>query len=221
MNNPNVNQRGQVTINSGRQVIVPRARFNCSGRITNIAVSMSQPSHINIPNMRVINLPLFQVWHPTSFNSSTYNKIGEVQLPKGDFVGLGFRKSYYHVNLQINSSSQIEFHSGDVIGYYQPSDPLRLIGSISTTGYTSYSNIASSPSTSIDINNVNNTDNSYQPLIEVLFGKVIRLNPFSHKLMHPHKHTYMHTYMGAYTHMHTHMCSTCSMHACTHTLSQI
>ena len=175
VNNPNVNQVGQVIISSGRQVIVPRAKFNCSGRITNVTVSMqSQPV---IPNN---NLPLFQVWHPTSLNSSTYNKIGEVQLPAGEFVGVGVGRSYFFANLTLNGNSQIKFQSGDVIGYYQPSSSHRSIGSIQSSGFTSYSNTVSSPLTSIDISTVDNTDNNHQPLIAVMFGKVIKINSYQH-----------------------------------------
>ena len=80
---------------------------------------------------------------------------------------------YYHASLSLNSSSQIEFQSGDVIGYYQPSDPQRLIWSIQTSGYTSYSNSVTSPSTSIDTNNVDNIETNRQPLIAVMFGKIM------------------------------------------------
>ena len=162
MNNPNVNQRGQLIIDDGRQVIVPNARFNCNGRITNVAVSMQE----NFGN----GYPLFQVWHPTALNSSTYNKIGEMKLPGGNFIRIG---QYYYVSLSLNKSSQIEFQSGDVIGYYQPSNPRRRIRSIQTSGYTSYSNNATSPLSSIDINNVDNTEHDHQPLIEVMFGKIM------------------------------------------------
>ena len=31
-----------MTIDDERQVIVPKARFNCNGRITNVAVSMGK-----------------------------------------------------------------------------------------------------------------------------------------------------------------------------------
>ena len=165
MNNPNVNQRGPLTIDDGRQVIVPNARFNCNGRITNVAVSMQE----NFGK----DYPLFQVWHPTALNSSTYNKTGEVELPAGTFIGIGSKRSYYHVSLPLNSNSQIEFQSGDVIGYYQPSNPRRRIWSIQASGYTSYSNTAISSLTSIDINNVNNIENDHQPLIEVMFGKIM------------------------------------------------
>ena len=95
VNNPDVNQRGDVFIRSGRQVIVPKATFNCSGRITNIAVSMRcWPFGSNIP--------LFQVWHPISLNSTTYNKIGDVQLPAGNRIG---RRSYNYANLSLNNSN--------------------------------------------------------------------------------------------------------------------
>ena len=165
MNNPDINQKGEVFISSGRQVIVPRAKFNCSGKITIVAVSMSQADNLN--------LPLFQVWRPTSFNTSTYNKISEFQLPAGYFVAVDDGRHYHYANLRLNASSQIEFQPGDVIGYYQPSEPQRLIGSIQTSGYTSYSNNVTGSLTSIDTNNVDNIENNYQPLIEVMFGKIM------------------------------------------------
>ena len=165
MNNPNVNQRGDVSIASGRQVIVPRVRLNCNGRITNVAVSMV------LGRLSGTNLPLFQVWHPTP-NSTTYNKVGEVELPLGDLFGI-IGAGYYVANLLLNSNNQIEFQSGDVIGYYQPSDPQRLLSSVQTGGYISYSNTVTNPLTSIDINNVNIIENNRQPLIEITYGKII------------------------------------------------
>ena len=171
LNNPNVNQRGQRTIDDGRQVIVPKARFNCNGRITNVAVSMEKW-------IGTTNNPLFQVWHPTSLNSSTYNKLTEVQLPAGIFKSIGRNQNYYKVSLSLNSSSQIEFQSGDVIGYYQPSNTQRHIWSIQTSGYTSYSYTAKS--STIDINSAENIDTNLQPLIKVIFGKIInKLNLYS------------------------------------------
>ena len=116
--------------------------------------------------------PLFQVWHPTSINSATYSKIGEVQLPRGNRI-IARGGNYYIANVSLNSSSQIEFQSGDVIGYYQPFDPRRLVRSIQTSGYTSYSNNVTSPSTSIDTSNVHNIETNHQPLIAVIFGKIM------------------------------------------------
>ena len=129
------------------------------------------------------NLPLFQVWHPTSINSSTYYKIGEIQLPAGEFVAVGIGKNYHGANLPLNGNNQIEFQSGDVIGYYQPASAHRLIWSIQTSGYTSYSNNNTNTSTSIDINSVDNTDNNHQPLIAVMFGKIININSYQHNFL--------------------------------------
>ena len=151
-------------IASGRQVIVPNAALHCNGRITNIAVSMDRTS----PGS---NFPQFEVWHPTSLNSSNYTIIGVVPLPAGDRIG-NPSTGYYYTNISLDSNSQIEFQSGDVIGYYQPSNAQRLIWSIQTSGYTSYSNTVTSPSTSIDINNVENIDTNHQPLIQITFGKI-------------------------------------------------
>ena len=165
ISNPDADRRGDMSINSGRQVIVPNSTFNCNGRIINVIVSMSTVSSGT-------NFSLVQVWHPTSFTSGTYHKIGELELPLGELTNGRGRNSYYYASILLNSSTQIEFQSGDVIGYYQPSDTQRLIWNIPTSGYISYSNTVTSPSTSIDINNVDNVDTDHQPLIEISFGKV-------------------------------------------------
>ena len=163
LSNPNVNQRGQETTASGQQVIVLNATFNCNGRITNVAVSMDGEIGSNYP--------LFQVWHPTQLNSSTYNKTDEVQLRGGEYISIDDTKGYYYASLSLNSNSQIEFQSGDVIGYYQPSDARRHIWNVQTSGYTSYNNTVTSPLTSVDINSIENIKTNHQPLIKVMFGK--------------------------------------------------
>ena len=141
------------------------------------------------------DLPLFQVWRPALPNSSVYNKIGEVELPSGDHIG-GIIINYYFVNQSLNNSAQIEFQSGDIIGYYQSSSSQRLIRNIQTSGYTSYSNTVSSPLTLIDINNVENSDTDRQPLIEVTFGKFIATN----QIVHAHKIQYLYVlYVSVYS----------------------
>ena len=166
VSNPNVNQRGENAIDDRIQVIVPNANFNCNGRITNVRVSMT--------GVFRNTLPYFQIWRPSSLNSTMYNIHYEVQLPSGNFInppGDRFRNAYYSASLSLDSSSQIEFQSGDVIGYYQPSNP-RLLRSIQTRGYISYINTVSSPSTSFDISNVDSVRTDLQPLIEITFGKI-------------------------------------------------
>ena len=165
LNNPNVNQRGQKTIASGRQVIVPNARFNCNGRITNVAVSMHGQISSNHPVF-----PVFQVWHPTQLNSSTYNKTDEVKLTGGTYIKVDDASGYFYANISLNNG-RIEFQSGDVIGYYQPSSSRRYIWSVQTSGYTSYSNTVTTSLTSVDINSVENIETNHQPLIKVMFGK--------------------------------------------------
>ena len=147
-------------------MVIPAARFDCSGRITSVAVSMRW-FRVSGPD------PLFQVWRPASPSSSIYSKIDEVELPSGDRRGT-FTRNYYFANLSLSGNNRIEFEPGDIIGYYQSSDSRRSIRNIQTSGYTSYSNAASSPSTSFDINNAGNTDTDRQPLTEVLFGKRIQ-----------------------------------------------
>ena len=180
MNNPNVNQRGQVTIGDEKQVIVLNARFKCNGRVTNVAVSMKDC-------LSGTDYPMFQVWRPvtTSFQSNNYNKIGEVQLSGGNLKVID-KGSYIYADISLNSSSQIEFQSKDVIGYYQPSNS-RLIWNTKTSGshtqYTSYSNNVTSPLTTMDISHVDNVYDNYQPLIEVMFGKILQYC-YTAKCMH-------------------------------------
>ena len=143
-------------------MIVPNARFNCNGRITNVAA--------NIKWSFVTNHPLFQVWRPI-LNSSIYIKIGQAQLSAGS-VKVVDQKSYYFTNMSLNSSSQIEFQSGDVIGYYQPSNA-RQIWNVRTNEYTFYSYNVTSPLILLNINIEGINKTNYQPLIEVMFGKAI------------------------------------------------
>ena len=164
MNNPNVYQRGQVTIGTGKQVIVPNARFNCNGTITSVVASMRDLSGGT-------NYPIFEVWRPHNIYSGSYNKIGEVNFSTGSLKDVG-QESYYYVNISLNSSSQIEFQSGDVIGYYQPSNS-RQIWSIQTDKYTSYSITFAYPLDSLHIYSEGISVTHYQPLIKVMYGKII------------------------------------------------
>ena len=149
----------------GRQVIVPNATFNCNGRITNVVASMSW--------FGATSYPLFQVWRPILLLLGKYIKIDEVQLSAGKLI-VSDQASYYFVTMSLNSSSQIEVHAGDVIGYYQPSNSCQL-WNIQRSGYTSYSNTTTSPLTSIDTNIVSNIETDCQPLIKVMCGKIVNM----------------------------------------------
>jgi len=158
VNNPNVDQRGSVTIGDGRQVIVPNSKFDCNGRITGIRASMALGGQDG-------GFPTIQIWHPLSLDSGVYNRSGQVQVTGGNQ-----KSQYYSFNLSLNNNDQIEFQSNDVLGYYQPANPQRRIWSIVTKEYTSYSNDVNNPGNMIDVNNAN-IETQRQPLIEVTFGK--------------------------------------------------
>ena len=165
VNNPNIARKGQVTIGTGKQVIVPNARFNCNGRITSVAASMKDLSGAT-------NYPIIEVWRPYIYSGS-YIKIDEVHFSAGSLKGAG-QGSYYYANISLNSSSQIEFQSGDVIGYYQPSNS-RQIWSIQTDEYTSYSYTGPRALDLLYIYSEGINVTNYQPLIKVMYGKIITL----------------------------------------------
>ncbi|XP_065899772.1 uncharacterized protein [Dysidea avara] len=158
IDNPDVNQKGTNLIPSGRQVIIPNIRFNCTVRITHIAVSLAFGDLGSNP-------PMIQIWRPLFPGSTVYSNLGQVRIPSGKF------KAFNHlfVNLTISNSDDINFVPGDVIGYYQPLNATRLIWSIETSGYTSYSNNVNSARNRIDISNVDNVETNQQPLIELSF----------------------------------------------------
>ena len=197
INNPDVNQIGEVTVQQGRQVVVPDANFSCNGRITNVAVSMRFSGFAT-------DFPLFQVWHPSSPGSSVYNKTAEVQLPGGDFIG-NLREIYYLANVSLSDGKQIEFQSGDIIGYHQPADPRRLVWSIQTSGYTAYSNSVASSMNIIDISNADNVDNEHQPLVAIMFGKFCLI--CTYLSIHPSIHLSVSVYVTRFVKgvSHTHL----------------
>jgi len=142
---------------AGSQVIVPSASINCAVRIIGLEVSMNFGGFSG-------GLPFLQIWRPSSPGSSVYGRIYQVQL-----LGGNFRNGYYFGRFRLINPA--EFQSGDVIGYYESSVPSRTIWNIETSGYTSYSNNANSPATTINISDVDNVENDRQPLIELFYGK--------------------------------------------------
>ena len=175
LNNPDVNQPGNVPISLGRQVIIPNARFNCTAQIIGIAVSLSFGNLGNNP-------PLIQLWRPSTLGSSIFNRIAQVEIPPGDVIAF----NHLFVNMSITSSN-IEALPGDVLGYYLSSNSTRRIGSIQTSGYTAYSNNANISATTIDISDVDNVEPNQQPLIELSFGK-----GSLHVIMKVEKSSWMH-----------------------------
>ncbi|XP_065899809.1 uncharacterized protein [Dysidea avara] len=158
IDNPDVNQKGNNTIGKGKQTIIPSFMFNCSGRITSIAASMAFKNASG-------DLPIIQIWHPTSLNSNVYNKIGQVQFINTTRVA----RNHHFTNIAISNSIELEFRSGDVIGYYQSFNSSHLIWNIWAIGYTSYvTNTTNASTTTIDVSELKRR-NQQQPLIEIKF----------------------------------------------------
>ena len=141
----NIQQDGNNSISANRLVIIPRLNFTCSnGRITSIIARVD----INFNRM---NYPSFQVWRPSSINSTLYNKIDEVQLQSDDQVtGNG---TYRTANIILTGNNTIDFQSGDVVGYYHPPNARYRVRTVQTDGYQMYQFDGLPAPTSVNLNN--------------------------------------------------------------------
>ena len=115
--------------------------------------------------------PSFQVWRPASVGSTMYDKICEVQLQSNDQVTFGMSNEFGEANITLTGNNTIEVQSGDVVGYYHPSDARYQVRTIQTDGYQLYRFNVSSVPTSINLSDANSNDNNLQPLIQFTIGK--------------------------------------------------
>jgi len=110
------------------------------------------------------DLPIIQIWHPSSLNSTVYNKIGQAQVTNITRV----TTDHY---IAICNSSELEFQSGDVLGYYQSLNSSHLVWNTWTIGYSSYvSNSSNAFTTTVDLMNLTKNYQE-QPLIKMTFGE--------------------------------------------------
>jgi len=155
---PEVNRTGNNTIERGRQIIVTSFVFNCNGRVTSIAVSMSS-------NGGSSDLPVIQIWRPTPLDSNVYRNIGQVQVTNTTNI----TRNHHYTNTTFSNNTELKFQRGDVIGYYQSPNSSHLIWNIRKINYTSYVTNTTN-TTLINVSELQRHD-QYQPLIEVKFGK--------------------------------------------------
>ena len=162
-----VQQRGNNRFGSPRQVIVPRANFTCSGRITGITASLHRVYSDE-------TYPYFELWHPTSHDLGVFDKVGEVQLVESKVVQIGHDPNddftYWVVNITLNDDDRIEFEAGDVIGYYHPARSRYNVWSITTSGYRGVANNFTTPLSTINLNTQCITGSNVQPLIHFTIG---------------------------------------------------
>ena len=159
----NVQQDGDDRIGRDRLAIIPRLNFTCNGRITGIRARVDFDDFEDR-----VNYPFFQVWRPLSTNSTVYNKIGEVQLQSDQVTGSG---DFQTANIILTGNNTIEFQSGDVVGYYHPSNSRYQVRTIRTSGYRLYRFDGSPAPTSVNLNNADRDENDRQPLIQFTIGK--------------------------------------------------
>ena len=167
VNNPDFNVRRKELIginNNDVQVIFPNLSFNCNGRLTSVKARTT--TFILCSNSS--SYPFFQIWHPLSSNLSTYNLITEIQFPNSTCENL--RSCNSRILLMENTST--EFHSGDVIGYYQPSSRCQIYN-VNANNSISYNISATSSTNTFTISSANN--DTLKPLFEVSFGKKLNV----------------------------------------------
>ena len=145
----------------GRQVIVPSLSFKCHGRINHVSYVTMNASH---PGKDV---PVIQLWRPSS-GSNIYKLID--QIGRIQFENLIERTQFYYIDA-IFRDGQVKFQPGDVLGYYQPSNPRQLLRSINKAEYVSYSINASTAATTINTSNVDYIDDGLVPYVRVTFGE--------------------------------------------------
>ena len=155
----NVTQKGIDKASTGRQVIVPKSAFSCSGTITHYVVSLDKGSDDDG------DYPCIQVWRPQV--NKLYKRINEYIIQQNDIKS---EDNYFLAEIELTGSDRTEFQSGDVIGYYQPSKAHYTVWSIRTSGYTSYYKKGRSSSFSL---NAANEDDDMQPLIQVTVGTYV------------------------------------------------
>ena len=161
----NIQQNGNANLGytpNGRLAIFPRLNFTCNGRITDIRA--------RVRNVGGNDYPVFQVWQPSSVGSTIYNKTGEVRLQSNQVTGGG---DYRTANIILTDDSRIEFQSGDVVGYYHPSNSRYVVRDISTAGYIQYRFDGSPVPNSVNLNDRDDIRASRQPLIQFTIGTEI------------------------------------------------
>ena len=103
------------------------------------------------------------MWRPSSTSSTTYNRIGEIQLTHNKVTCGGTYRTAYII---LTGNNTIEVQSGDVVGYYHPPRSRYRVTTIQTDGY-----ILHEFSGSYESVYLNNGHNYHQPLLQFTIGK--------------------------------------------------
>ena len=167
--NTNVQQRGVNRIRRNAQVVVTTANFTCDGRLNRIMASMLMESGSNEF--------LFQVWRPSFTDSNIYTRVGQIALRESDVTLVNNSGiAYWLVNMSLTADEGIEFHAGDAMGYYHPSNPsYRLHNNPGVRTHVSLTlNSEVGPTDTFNRSNVTSSIER-QPLFNVAYGKWITM----------------------------------------------
>ena len=157
-----IQQAGDTEFGRDRLAIIPRLNFTCNGRITSIRARLRR---INSGR----DYLFFQVWRPASVGSTIYNKTSEIQLQSSDkFTGTG---NIQTATITLTGNTTIEVQSGDVVGYYHPSDSRYVMRDISIDGYYLYRfDGPPAADSSEDLSQANFMLNNRRPLLQFVIG---------------------------------------------------
>ena len=95
--------------------------------------------------------------------------VDEVQIQSSH---LNTQLTYLEANIPLTGNNRIQFQSGDVIGFYNPSDSRYEIRDKTTPGYVFYTFVGST-ATSLDLSNADVTRMGRQPLIQFSLGEYV------------------------------------------------
>ena len=155
----NVQQQGNSQVNANSQVVVPRSRFSCNGRLTGYLVSLN---HDNAGD----EYPHIEIWR---LDRPFYVKISEYVLTEGDITEMN---NYYFANVSFDTSEATQLQPGDFIGYYHPPSPRYTVWSVDTAGYVSYIISTRRLFGNLIATGILDSVNNTQPLIQILYGMI-------------------------------------------------
>ena len=159
----NVQQQGDDQLDADSQVIIPMSNTSCSGRITGFMMSLSQEQNSS-------DYLRLEVWSPTNILSEVYEMIAEYVLAEHDIKDMG---KYHFANVSFAENETIKFEKGSFIGIYLPPNPQYTVWSINTTENANRRIIPRMDLNITRASNVYTMVNDSQPLIQVVFGKLI------------------------------------------------
>ena len=164
----NIDSVPDVIETHGRQQLHPDMRFTCNGVITKWIIGAER-----LEDGMLIRFPELQVWRQAN-NSTTYQKVN------GTVISVLRVKRGGNDIVEYELPQPISVESGDILGVFEPQSsegrPNRMVLlsetiTSQTVHYVPIENSETSPYDVIGLNGNEISEEHYQPLISVEFGK--------------------------------------------------